>query len=286
MADPDDVLKRIPVLRSDRAQVTRLGGLSNTSYRVDGASGRFVLRLPAADPGPFVDRSNEIATTRIAADLGVGAPLVHAGPDGVMVTAWIDDARPMSAAAYAATPDAVERLGRAVARLHAGAAPFPGVFDPARILKVYADSCVARSGRLPWDGAIDDALRGALAVLARSGREAVPSHCDLVPENCLDDAARMTLVDWEYAGMADPAWDLAYAALEGGFDDDRRAILLAAYGPQAPSDEDLRPMTLIAAAISCLWEALRSAHPWPLSAAVAGRLFVLRSLLQATGSPD
>ena len=89
MADPDDVLKRIPVLRSDRAQVTRLGGLSNTSYRVDGPSGRFVLRLPAADPGPFVDRANEIAAARgvPAAQLalawvmqrpGVTAPIVGA----------------------------------------------------------------------------------------------------------------------------------------------------------------------------------------------------------------
>src|SRR4051812_15951049 len=106
MADPDDVLKRIPVLRFPGAKVTRLGGLSNTSYRVEGASGRFVLRLPAPDPDPFVDRANEIAAARIAADLGVGAPLVHAEPDGVMVTAWIDGARPMSAAAYAATPGA------------------------------------------------------------------------------------------------------------------------------------------------------------------------------------
>ena len=43
----------------------------------------------------------------------------------------------------------------------------------------------------------------------------MPSHCDLVPANCLDDGSRTQLVDWEYAGMNDPAWDLAYFALEG-----------------------------------------------------------------------
>ncbi|MET0745646.1 MAG: choline kinase family protein [Microvirga sp.] len=286
MAEPEDVLDRIPVLRSERRSVTRLGGLSNTSYRVETPSGRYVLRVPEPGPGPFVDRANEIAATRIAAGLGIGAPLVHAAPDGVMVTRWIDGAHPMSAAAYATSPDAVERLGRSLARLHMSPDRFPGTYDPARIVRTYADACIARHGHLPWDGAVADALLGALASIARSGRDAVPSHCDLVPENCLDDGARMVLVDWEFAGMADPAWDLAYAALEGGFDARQRRVLLAAYGPRAPSETDLRPMSLAAAAINGLWEVLRSPHPGNLSGAAARRLAVVRSLVPGNGSGD
>ena len=130
--------------------MTRLCGLTNTSYRVDTPSGRFVLRLPSPDPGPFVDRAHEIAATRIAADLGVGAPLVHAEPDGVMVTRLdrrraADERRGLCGHA---------RCGPAprstIARLHGSADRFPGIFDPARIVDAYAVACRDRTGRLPW----------------------------------------------------------------------------------------------------------------------------------------
>lgn len=38
----------------------------------------------------------------------------------------------------------------------------------------------------------------------------VPSHNDLVLENLLlDDSGRIWIIDWEYASMATPYWDLA-----------------------------------------------------------------------------
>ena len=61
----------------------------------------------------------------------------------------------------------------------------------------------------------------------------VPSHCDPVPENILDNGTRLFLIDWEYAGMNDPAWDLAYLALEGGLGPDDESAMLAAYADPA-----------------------------------------------------
>ena len=45
---------------------------------------------------------------------------------------------------------------------------------------------------------------------------------------------RLYLIDWEYASMSEPAWDLANLAGEAGFDAADRAGLLADYG--APPD--------------------------------------------------
>ena len=61
-----------------------------------------------------------------------------------------------------------------------------------------------------------------------------------------------------------PPWKAASTPVGG-------APLLAAYGG-APSERDLRPVMLIAAAIGCLWGVLRGAGPGSAPAvAAAGR---------------
>ena len=35
----------------------------------------------------------------------------------------------------------------------------------------------------------------------------------------IDEGDRMWMMDWEYAGMNDPMWDLGDLSVEGGFDD-------------------------------------------------------------------
>jgi aminoglycoside phosphotransferase len=75
-------------------------------------------------------------------------------------------------------------------------------------------------------------------------------HGDLRLDNCIVDAGRVVLVDWETAGWGDPAWDVAslvqeFVVLGGGTslqptDPVARAIreLLAAYSTAARCSED------------------------------------------------
>ncbi len=44
-----------------------------------------------------------------------------------------------------------------------------------------------------------------------------PCHNDPLCENWLRDPKRIYLVDWEYAGMNDPLWDLADISIEAGY---------------------------------------------------------------------
>src|SRR5262249_12101166 len=47
--------------------------------------------------------------------------------------------------------------------------------------------------------------------------------------------ARLWIVDWEYAGMGDPAFDLANFAVNNGLDEAGDEALLAAYGGGDPA---------------------------------------------------
>jgi len=57
----------------------------------------------------------------------------------------------------------------------------------------------------------------------------VPCHNDLLAANYLDDGERLWIVDYEYSGNNDPAFELGNTAQELGFDEARQAELCAAY---------------------------------------------------------
>jgi len=75
------------------------------------------------------------------------------------------------------------------------------------------------------------ALAGRIAPLLRGPEhEPVPCPNDLLTANLLHDGSRLRIVDWEYAGMGDPFFDLANFSSnhELAPDDDR--LLLRVYG--------------------------------------------------------
>ena len=57
----------------------------------------------------------------------------------------------------------------------------------------------------------------------------VPCHNDLLAENYLDDGERLWLVDWEYSGNNDPAFELGNTAQELGYEPAQIEELCAAY---------------------------------------------------------
>ena len=61
----------------------------------------------------------------------------------------------------------------------------------------------------------------------------VPCHNDLLAENYLDDGERLWLVDWEYSGNNDPAFELGNTAQELGYGPAQLEELCAAYFGEA-----------------------------------------------------
>ena len=58
----------------------------------------------------------------------------------------------------------------------------------------------------------------------------VPCHNDLLNANFIDDGSRLWIVDWEYAGMGDPFFDLGNFAVNHELDADGERLLLESYG--------------------------------------------------------
>jgi thiamine kinase-like enzyme len=189
-----------------------------------------VLRLPGAGTERLVDRSHETHNHRIAAALGIAPAVLHGEADGLLVTRHITDARPLDAAA-AAAPRNLAEVGAMLGKLHRRGGRFLG----ERHVFVDLDRYIAAAGP-SGDGAIERLRREAepaRRVLEERAEALVPSHIDPSPANFIRGEGRLWLIDWEYAAMAEPGWDLAGFVAEADLDVPSTVALLAAYGRPA-----------------------------------------------------
>jgi Ser/Thr protein kinase RdoA (MazF antagonist) len=101
-----------------------------------------------------------------------------------------------------------------------------------------------------------EGAEAARLALAADPARLRPCHCDPTGANLLDTGERVWLVDWEYSGMNDPMWDLAYLSVQSDFDPALDEALLAAYLGRPPGQRDRSRMALYPALVellSALW---------------------------------
>jgi len=86
------------------------------------------------------------------------------------------------------------------------------------------------------------------------GTLSVPCHNDTVPENfVVDEKGRTYLIDWEYAGMNDPNWDVAAYIIESKLTETAIQDLVRDYYGQAPTSEESLKIKFYMVAQDLLW---------------------------------
>jgi len=230
-------LARIPRWQSAGLTVTALsGGLTNQNYRIQTGDEDCVLRLGGNNIELLgIDRQHEHAATLAAAAVGLAPPVVaFLEPEGWLVTRFITG-RPLP-------PDEMRQPARiaqvaAALRLVHTLPAIPGTFSPFQVVRDYARKAHSYGVQtFPPDFADLLAHMAAVeAALARTPITPTPCHNDLLNENFLleDGTGALRLIDWEYAGMGDPFFDLANFAAHHAFTDAHDERLLAAYQGEA-----------------------------------------------------
>ena len=207
------------------------GGITNHNVKVSRPDGVVVLRVAGKDTDLLgIDRTVELAATRAAAEAGVGPEVVDfVEPEGWLVTRFVPGAIPPLETLR--EPEQLRRVARALRAFHQGP-PLPGRFDALEVVEAYRDTAVERGAVLPAAFAAAHELARRIAAL-RAEQPPRPCHNDLLNANFIDDGERLVIVDWEYAGMGDPFFDLANFSINHELDAEGRAVLLAAYAGDA-----------------------------------------------------
>jgi thiamine kinase-like enzyme len=232
-------------------------GAVNRLVRVKGSGVDWAVRIAGEqDAALQVSRKAEQTAQEGASRLGFAPELIHVESDrGILVTQWIPTSR--SSEALVDTPEEMARLAARVRSLHDSAPP-PG------LRHINVDEVVA--GYWPHDSADEPSgpvsravLRRLLEAAAHRRRSAKMSFChnDLHLRNVLDDGD-LWFIDWEYAGLGDPLFELAGLAGYQNLSAEQVRWLLCAYG--GVTEAELRPWQLLFDVVHVLW--LDRARAW------------------------
>lgn len=254
---------RVPQFAGIQAQqITALrGGITNTNYRITTAAADFVLRIAGERTDTLgIDRRVEYAASCSAAAAGIAPRVVHMiQPEGYLVTDFIAGRMPLPEELRSA--HWLGTIGALLRRVHA--LPALGArFSGFEVVRTYTRLARAGGAEFPVNF---DTLRARLDVLehALARRAFVERLChnDLLNGNFLVDAQeRLFVLDWEYAGMGDPFFDLGNFSAHHELLPAHDLQLLAAYGATDTADlARLNLMKIVSDFREAMWGVLQSA---------------------------
>jgi aminoglycoside phosphotransferase (APT) family kinase protein len=231
----------------------------NVVLRVDTDAGRFVLRQRQ----PPLDRPGSAAMTELrcqmaAAAAGLAPRVIQAAMDGSWLLMDYIDA-PTWTEQQLISDAGVEQLGLCLAQLHRLPAP-QGVplLDANGIAAGYLRQLAERDpGEALRHRHLMEEVRGLSQAIANLALPAVLNHGDLQPGNMLGSGP--VLVDWEYAQLVDPTYDIAcvltyYPSLES-----RLSRLLDCAGLTLPAFRLALPLQRARfACLNQLWNAVNT----------------------------
>ena len=224
------------------ADIHRLGGLTNHTYRVILESGDdLVFRLPGEGTEEMIRRNDEKISTQLASSLGIDTDILYFDETGVKIMRYIPDAITMSEDLLK-DPVNIAHVADIFRQLHTCGidtkVPFE-VFDMAanyeKIIHelnvpMFEDYASIKHQVMSIKSNIDSIME----------IQKVPCHNDPLCENWIIGQDRIYLIDWEYAGMNDGMWDIADVAIEANYSSEDELHLLCAYLNHAPNHRELQ----------------------------------------------
>jgi thiamine kinase-like enzyme len=227
------LLQRIPAWRNrtDIKTTFLSGGITNQNYRIDVGNDAYVLRLAGAKTDLLgIDRENEYAASRAAADIGIAPEVVDfIRPEGYLITRFIR-AREISPAEMR-EPATIQEVAHALKNIHA-LPPIQATFSPFQVVRDY-DNLAREHGvtTFPENYAwLRERMAEIESRLTRQASTSVLCHNDLLNGNFLrDEHGNIRILDWEYAGMGAPFFDLANFSAHHELNDEQIDHLLQNY---------------------------------------------------------
>ncbi len=228
--DFDPIFKRIPQLRrmnSRDFKIRSLPGYTNQNFHLKNDRNDWVLRIPKQETNQYINRQFEAHNADIAARLDIAPHCAWRDDSGLSLSMTLINTRCMIPADLH-NESTASVLMKMLKRLHGSETRFHGQVDlPGLLSRYYALVSTHRKQHIK---SIYTRAQIKLELLTDGDNNLVSSHNDLVLENILiGDSRQIWIIDWEYASMASPWWDLATLCNAAELSYDESAKLLKIY---------------------------------------------------------
>ncbi len=227
--NPEEILTEIEAFATASIVDELAGGPTSNSYLVKRGSDQFVLRLDtdvAAVLG--LDRGAEVKLLKFISKNGLGPNLEFSDPDqGILITRYMQGGAWSDADLHDAGK--IKKLAILLRRLHA-LKPEGQPFDLHVKIKNYGSIIATVEGC-----ELADDTQRKLRKLEINSVTPCLCHNDLISANIIEGEG-LALIDWEYAAVGDPFFDLATIAEHHHFDRVEEEVLLNSYFDQASAE--------------------------------------------------
>lgn len=209
------------------------GGLTNENFKVTLPNGTYFVRKSGGQ-NRYLDITleGEQECAIIAAAHGLAPKMIATSFDAkIMVTEFIDS-KPVDLRDL----ETMRRFCELSRTLHQLKVKFFKTRSPFQIVETYLMNAMELKVSLP-----PILFREVLPKLYKKKWEIkkfVPCHLDLHKGNLVDDGNRLWMIDWEYAAMSDPLFDLATASAADFFSDEEMDVLLRTYLQREPLKQE------------------------------------------------
>jgi thiamine kinase-like enzyme len=237
-------------------------GLISQTYRVARDGMAYTLKVAAEHrPDVRVDLPWEVRVLEDAGSAGLAPRPVYFDVDGaVLLTCWAEGRSWVPQEAAVLTN--LDRIAALLRRVHALAVPMPArLITPLQWIQIYHEAMSRQASHSSDPVLRREALVRAQAWLELPRAIGVVCHSDLHTLNLLQENDSLTLLDWEYAHVTDPLWDLAGWCANNDFDAELQWGLLRRYLRNAPISSQWHRFKLLLALydyVCLLWSQLYS----------------------------
>ena len=217
-------------------QIAAIGGMTNKNYKVMIDDQNYVLRVPGNGTEKMISRVDEIKNAAFAHEIGVDADLIYFNEQtGIKISKFIEDAQTLSPEG-AKKPYVMKKICQLLNQLHQCGREMENEFNVYEKIESYEQLLNELKGEYYEDyQLVKQQVLQLKELMDDLEIKLVPCHNDTLAENFIKDKHdQYYLIDWEYAGMNDPMWDVAAHCLENGFNSDEEELFLKTYFKQEP----------------------------------------------------
>lgn len=231
-------------LHCDRGEITDVRtvakGLTNVSFTFTVRGETYVYRHPGGSSSVVSNRPAEYQAQHLAHELGIDRTLVYIHPtDGWKISRYVEGTYDFD---YS-DREALKRVLRLLRKYHTSGGRIEYTYDPVAMSdRMMAMACQTDANLRTAFAGMREKIGRLYAHTQRDGVPLCPCHCDCYWPNFLISGTSLDLIDWEFAGMSDPANDFGgIVGRDERFADDADIEdLLTAYLGRPPTPEERR----------------------------------------------
>ena len=226
------MVSEIPFFTDKNARINSIevlpGGLTNNNFKITVDGVPYALRVAGDGTLEYLDRKAEKHNASLMADMKINAHVVYYNENtGDQVCEFID--KTLHIADFK-DPENLRTAARIFHKFKNSGKEFMGIFDPIEVTDGYIE-ILNKKKTENFDGydQVTEKLEVIKKLFEDHPQKIAPSHNDPLPENFLVNKNGMYLIDWEYAGMTDPMFDLGDFSIENELTKEEEGIFLCEY---------------------------------------------------------